>query len=558
MARHLTVEVLAYSAIVAAGLALRLAGLGHVPLEPREAELGLAAWQITRGDPPALAVGPLPLFATALLFFLVGASDAAARLLPALAGAALPLAAWALRAPCGRWAALGAATALALSPTLIAAGRRAEPTTLALALAALVLMRATLPVQPRWALAALAGGALAACGTSGFLALTVLALGEAWLTWRARLRVRRDWWRPLLLGLAVSFVLATGGLALPSGWGLGVWQAYVDWLLGGDPVPALRAYARDLLLLDPAALALVALGGLVAWRRLAGTLGWLGSGAPAALALGVLTDTPPSVALPLAVAAALAAAGAALAAELAAGLGAVRQPIASGEHASGSPWPALGFGLLGIGIGLWLTALVISSATLPGGPPRVFDAPITGYFALTLGLLALATIIGFQALGPARARQTVLIAAVGLSLALAVHSATWGVVLAVGGPAAQAGLRRSSADVVNLIDEVERHAAVWSTPGRRDVPLALDAAVELPLAWYLRAYTQRPTRLEEARLVIQPAAAARPAGRWLERRYRLAAMGRAPAVVDLWRWHLYRERPGTSTPVDVLLLVRLD
>lgn len=560
VSRHLTVELLAYGGVVAAGLALRLAGLGQAPLEPSEAELALSAWQVTRGAPPALDGGPLPVFATTLVLFVFGASDAAARLLPALAGAALPLAAWALRGACGRWGALGAATALAVSPTLVAAGRRAEATALVLALAALVLASAALPGRPRWTATALVGGALAAGGTPGFLALTALALGGLWAVRREWRRARSRFWRPLPMGFAASFLVATGGLAVPSGWGLGVWQPYVTWLLGvGDPLPALRAYARELLLLDPAALALVGLAVLAAGRRLlAGPSAWLGGSALVVLALGAATATAPPAALAVVTAAALAAAGASLAAEIAAGVAALHAAALPEGQAGGPPWPALGLGLLGIGVGLWLAALVISSATLPGGPPRVFDTPITGYFALTLGLLALAAAVGFQALGAERTRLTALVAALAVASALALHGATWGVVLAVGGPETQAGMRSSSADLANLVDEVERHAAVWSTPGRRDVPLALDAAVELPLAWYLRAYEQRPARAEDARLVVQPAAAPRPAGRWAERRYRLGVSGRAPAPGDLWRWQLYRERPGPSEPVDVLLLVRLD
>jgi hypothetical protein len=579
-----TVEALAYGLIVAAGLALRLHGLGQAPLEPTEARLALAAWNMTHGAQPAAAGAPLAVFATALVVFVFGASDAAVRLLPALAGGALPLAAWALRRPCGRWAALAVATALALAPTLVAAGRRAEPAALAVGLAALLLV-AVAARPPRWPLAALAGGALAACGPAGFLALTALALGALWVAWRAGWRTWRIDGRLLALGLVASLLAATGGLLAPAGWGLGVWQPFVTWLLGvGNPLPALRAYARELVLHDPAVLLLVLLALLLARRRaLAGLPLWLAGGVVLLAALASVTRTAPDAALPLVVAALAAAAAVALAAELAAALARPHAAAAAivlhapepsdGRHvdeaaasatpradaAGGQPlWPAVGYALLSLALGLWLVTLVLSSATLPGGPPRVFNAPITGYFVLTLALVLLVGIAGFQTLGVARARLTLLIAGLALAFMLGLHSATWGPVLAAGGPAAQAGLQTTSGDLRNLVAEVERHAAVWATPGRRDVPLYLDPAVELPLGWYVRAYGERPARPEEARLAIRPAAARRPAGRWVERRYRLATVGAAPAVEDLWRWQLYRERPGPSAATDVVLYVRMD
>lgn len=580
-----TPEMLAYSLVLAAGLALRLAGLGQTPLDPDEALLALAAWQVTRGEVPTIDVAPLMVFGTALLVFVVGASDAAVRLLPALAGAALPAAAWALRGPCGRWAALAAAATLALAPTLVASARRADAPILALGLVALLLI-AVAGGRPRWSLAAVCSGALAACGPPGFLALATLALGGLWAA-RRRWRTWRSGWRVLALGLASSFVFATGGLLAPSGWGVGVWQAFVTWLLGvGDPLPALRAYARDLALYDPAVLLLVLVAALLARRRLrAGPQAWLVGGAAVLLGVASLTDTTSADALPLAAAALAVAAGAALASETAAlltlpraatpaalGVGggphdACARPLAGARedhqgrsqvYREGTAWPAIGFGLLGLAVALWLVALVLSSATLPGGPPRVFESPITSYFVLALGFVVVVCLVGLPTLGTVRARLTVLLAGLALAVALALHSATWGPVLAVGGSEAQAGQRTTSVDLANLVEEIDRHAAVWATPGRRDLPLYVDATISLPLDWYLRAYERRVARAEDARLAILPAEAARPSGRWVERRYRLISVGRVPAPGDLWRWQLYRERPGSSAATDAVLYVRLD
>src|SRR5262245_29692145 len=63
--------------------------------------------------------GPLLYHLNALVFFFLGASDATARLSTALAGTALVAVLWLFRPWLGRAGAFGAATAVALSPSLL-------------------------------------------------------------------------------------------------------------------------------------------------------------------------------------------------------------------------------------------------------------------------------------------------------------------------------------------------------------------------------------------------------------------------------------------------------
>ncbi len=122
-----TVELAAYVAITLAALAVRLVELGRWPLLPAEAQTALAAWRTLQGNawrPNAYV--PLLYDAHVAVFWLTQATDVTARLLPALAGAALVWLPYAGRAALGRVGALMAALLLALAPTWVFASRSAE------------------------------------------------------------------------------------------------------------------------------------------------------------------------------------------------------------------------------------------------------------------------------------------------------------------------------------------------------------------------------------------------------------------------------------------------
>jgi uncharacterized protein (TIGR03663 family) len=115
-------EVLAYVALVAAALAVRLIGLADRPFHHDESQDAYFSWLFwTQGDykyQPILH-GPLRFYLTALSYVLFGDSDFTARLAPALMGTLMvPLPAL-LRGQIGRVGAFAAATALAFGPAYL-------------------------------------------------------------------------------------------------------------------------------------------------------------------------------------------------------------------------------------------------------------------------------------------------------------------------------------------------------------------------------------------------------------------------------------------------------
>ncbi len=219
-------------------LTLRLVALGRWPLGDAEADLAWRAWQLSRGQAATLGSAPLYTLWTAAVFFLFGATDFTARLIPALVGGMVVLLPWGWRRFLGREVALALAWALALDPALVAAGRTAGGTALAVTLAL---------AAGTWALHRAWGGALALAGLAllagritwvGILGWA-LALG-AGMIWRAQRGETSRW--PFHSGQALtSQAWLTGGLvwllavtlfgAIPAGIGQ-IATGWVDFLRG--------------------------------------------------------------------------------------------------------------------------------------------------------------------------------------------------------------------------------------------------------------------------------------------------------------------------------------
>ena len=119
--KPVTIEIGLYAAIVVLGLVVRLYRLAEgAPLSTTEATLALAA---LRGTLPPIGASPLLYSANSILFALLSAGDGLARLIPALAGAALVALPAFWRERIGRTGALGAAMLLAISPVAIMTSR---------------------------------------------------------------------------------------------------------------------------------------------------------------------------------------------------------------------------------------------------------------------------------------------------------------------------------------------------------------------------------------------------------------------------------------------------
>ncbi len=123
----ITPEKLLYAAAFILALTLRLLRLAHAPLTDPEAELALQALGMADGSLEGPLSGqPGYLLPAAMLFAVFGAGNAAARLIPALAGAGLALAPALFRKELGSRTALVAAFGLALDPGLSALSRQAS------------------------------------------------------------------------------------------------------------------------------------------------------------------------------------------------------------------------------------------------------------------------------------------------------------------------------------------------------------------------------------------------------------------------------------------------
>lgn len=123
----ITPEKLFYAAAFILALTLRLLRLAHAPLTDPEADLALQALELARGSlDGALSGQPGYLLPTTILFAIFGAGNAAARLIPALAGAGLALTPALFRRELGSRVALAAAFGLALDPGLSALSRQAS------------------------------------------------------------------------------------------------------------------------------------------------------------------------------------------------------------------------------------------------------------------------------------------------------------------------------------------------------------------------------------------------------------------------------------------------
>jgi 4-amino-4-deoxy-L-arabinose transferase-like glycosyltransferase len=237
-------SLLVWGGIAAASAALRLWMIDRVPLNTGEAEYAFAAWQAVLGHLSGSLVdlgAPFFSHAVALILLLFGASDIAARLIPALAGAGLALTPALLSAMVGFRTALVAGALIALSPIAIHLSRVVDPaeTTALIVMVVVASAIRLLTDRPPWSLWMLAGGVgLGLASESAFIVALAAAGIAAVATWNPPLlwtggTARRESgarspdrrtptiWRlppylrrpvPWGFGLGIAIVAATGGL----------------------------------------------------------------------------------------------------------------------------------------------------------------------------------------------------------------------------------------------------------------------------------------------------------------------------------------------------------
>ena len=316
-------ERLAWVAVVLIAAGLRFFHLGGLPLAAGEAERALAGHALVSGTPPASWNEPTLTVLVAGSFFLFGASDATARLVPALAGVLTVALVWLFRPQWGRWPTLAVATMFACSPSTVAYSRTVAPEALvaAGALALFWLAHRVHEESARWSVPA-AGVVLALLFHLGSSAVSVLlvmlAAVVAW--WMTETRSRFDGLAtnafPAQAGVSspreiirrnletaggaaaiaflVPFTLIGSGLLLyPEGLGFTALQRWLSEFELQTPNSGSLGWLK-LLLYEPATLTLGLLGAAVALsqlRREPGRLGLLVWAAAGLLAAVILPDS---------------------------------------------------------------------------------------------------------------------------------------------------------------------------------------------------------------------------------------------------------------------------
>lgn len=264
--------------ILGLALGMRLIHLDAAPLSAREAREAMLAWQAASGQgmPDAQAYSPLLFLANAWLFHLFGASDAAARLWPALFGSALVLAPFLLQERIGRTGALMTGLCLAVSPTALFASRQVDGTVIAMAggLAFLGgLVRASASQRRSWLVLSGIGLGIAVTASGSAYGL-LLALGLAWLifswVWQgtgSENLPERETWRlytwPVLGPFGFTVLLCATGLGWNPG-GLGAMgELLLDRLPGVGPEFSPAASPLTILLVYEPLVVALGLAGLV-------------------------------------------------------------------------------------------------------------------------------------------------------------------------------------------------------------------------------------------------------------------------------------------------------
>ena len=196
-----SVELALFAVLTVAGACLRLVGLGARPLGPDE--MGVAVAALEGG---AFGASVLLQHGAAWSMALFGATEAAARLVPALAGACLAPAAWGLRRSLGAGPALGVAAVLAISPMWVWQSRVLEAHSLSLLCLLL----------------------LVGCLSAGRIRLAAVAAALA-----------------LVSGGVVWMAIAAALLAAPLAWALGGGEGEREGEGAVGALRALRAAPRD-------------------------------------------------------------------------------------------------------------------------------------------------------------------------------------------------------------------------------------------------------------------------------------------------------------------------
>ena len=510
-----TLEAAAYvlSALLAIGL--RWTQLGLQPLSQGEAAQALAAYRFLHAT-AAVPEGTVPALFTANIagFTLAGASDAAARWLPALAGLALVLLPYGLRGRLGRGGALAASLLLAISPTAVYQSRLLDGAVVVAACGLAIIVGLVGFVEthrPGGLYLSAAALGLGLCVGSGtytlLLAFLVIGLVPV-LSGRLRAHERRwaavrEAWQVLrsepgwirqagIVLLAVLGLTATAFALRLQNAGL-VADLLGEWAQGLAPAAGGQPFTYPLLLLlryEPLVLVLGLVGaGAVLVRRLSGAPGFplealLVSWALVAILLTVVGDHRTAGSVLLAV----------VPLALLAGLGLERAWQRARRRVRWADAAVVAGAIVGLVVFLYLqlSAYSLTGAETVAVAGRAIPAS-TGY--LLLALLALVLLIGVGAAVSTLRGPEVLAAGGWLALLLVLGwwgvKAAWGVShLHPGDPRELMVGQTTAPDLRKLVGQLEMLSQNRAGDAHT-LPVAVDGSLGPAMDWALREFDKQ-------------------------------------------------------------------
>lgn len=561
----ITLEQGLFALIFAAALFLRLWNLNTIPLQSAESVTALQSWSMYRGLPAAIQQSPLLVYLNFLVFLTIGASDASARALPAVAGSVLVLLPYFGRRYVGSVTAIIAALLLAFSPTLTFFSRYVGEGTLVAALSlGLVFCALSYARKRNWTLpyyaSALILGLLLASGLMGYLNASIFVLfvfgvvGLKKTAWGKRQDIlsafpdfsrlwpvgpeARNWF---LLFSAAIVVAVTGGLTnlhgLQEGTAGLLFSAVPSGSKGTTP-----AYYAQLAMTYETIVVVFAFVDVFYSPRRKSLFDWflIWWAAASLLFISVLPEKSAVLIVQPLVPMVF------LAAELAEHL--LRWLLRERS------WISLGALALVCLPPLFLLLFVLSRFTLPGEtvPKEFAAAPV---FVLLLAFVGSAYWRGIRY--ASNLWGTLWFA---LLFALMLHTTANLNFRPVQNPAEPLVTSVTEADVRNLVADVDR---VLAGAGREESneTIVVDRAYRAPLGWYLRNYDVRyvSTAAQNALLVVASSDANLPSNNYAMQRYTIGAS--APLKTTdfgaFWRWLVYRETRGTVKYRDVVLYVKI-
>lgn len=586
----LSIEAVLYIFLFGTALILRCIGLGNRPLSQDEAYSAIGAWDLLQGHGASYIGSPF-LFSTNLfLFFLGGPTEAAVRILPALAGSLLVVFPALLRRELGRTGSLIASVLILLSTTLVFYSRDSNGSEISI-LAGFAAAIGVWRYVNQGEVNALYAGALGAAAslTSSALGFTLVLAGVLfvplyrWLASREAREsfasedgqwnsaepnsdqpVRRSEWRNAFLVFAATYlVIATAFTANREGLGASL-DLVGNWLTSfsnpgplSSPLNLLPVYEPLLLVFGFAGLLLIlSLRGEELRTR--GVVLYFGAVLVVdAVLYSLSSDKSPSNSVVLVVPLAV------LAGWLIANL--LERSLSDIEKSGG--WRVAAFGELPILVMamafaalvyLQLVTLMQQNRFSPnvdalrqllpassGAGEFTTALIILGLFTLFFGAFLVLLAIG--TIGPARAANLgslVLVLILGISGVRALWLANFSGLDTV--DESIAGLQ-TSLQAKDLVSDLE-WLSEWREIDRHILPVIADENLGPVLKWYLRGFKNvrwisHPEASAIGEALLTSADAPAPAGAWIDQKYRLQMEWRPQSLGgnSLWKWLIFRD-----------------